>query len=248
MFTRLKQHFHPLNELTAQREKLVIPSDSPAVIQSLLDSPLPEWETPINQLDYLIIDFETTGINATSDRILSVGYLTLSHGQIDLQTARHNYICDQQIVNTESVTVNHIVPSMLTKGEPLDVAMEQLFTQMQGKILLVHGAMIEKQFIDAYLQHRYNIQHFPYLWLDTLRIEKHLTYNTSDITPLSYQLNSIRQKYALPNYPAHNALIDALSTGELFLAQINKIFSGQMPSLFQLGEGWFIDRQMGHYR
>lgn len=248
MFTRLKQHFHPLNELAIQREKLVIPANSPTVIQSLLGSPLPEWETPITQLDYLIIDFETTGVNAISDRILSVGYLTLSHGQIDIQTARHSYICDQQTVKAQSATVNHIMPSMLMEGEPLDVAMEQLFTQMQGKILLVHGAVIEKQFIDAYLQHRYNIQHFPYLWLDTLRIEKHLAYNASDITPISYQLNNIRQKYALPNYPAHNALIDALSTGELFLAQINKIFSGSIPSLFQLGEGWFIDKHLGRCR
>lgn len=39
----------------------------------------------------------------------------------------------------------------------------------------------------------------------------------------SLRLAHCRQRYNLPDYEAHNALVDALSCAELFLAQVGKM-------------------------
>jgi DNA polymerase-3 subunit epsilon len=48
-------------------------------------------------------------------------------------------------------------------------------------------------------------------------------------------LGSCRTRYGLPDYPAHNALSDALATGELLLAQASHWSQGKHMSLRQLG-------------
>ena len=39
------------------------------------------------------------------------------------------------------------------------------------------------------------------------------------VAPKDLRLHGLRERYNLPRYPAHNALSDALSAAELFLAE-----------------------------
>ncbi|MEI8634577.1 hypothetical protein P4S72_26265 [Vibrio sp. PP-XX7] len=137
-------------------------------------------------------------------------------------------------MNASSASINQIVPDALKDGLDLDDAMSQLFTQLAGKIPLVHGACIERAFIDAYFQQRFGIASAPCLWVDTLKIEKMLTYSGKTNLNRSFQLQDVRSDYRLPNYSAHSAAIDALSAAELFIAQVKSIFKSHPPRLSKL--------------
>ncbi|GLT15270.1 exonuclease domain-containing protein [Vibrio algivorus] len=225
MFENIKSQLfgHPLTKIEDARKRISINEQWPDGLRQLLSYPVPKLGTPIDSLHYLALDFETTGLNPLKSSILSIGTVPLYKSKIDVEMARHVYLNRSDGISSESAVINHIVPEMLEGGHELDQTMDKLFEMMRGKVVLVHGAVVEKQFIDHYVQQKFGIAQLPIVWIDTLKIEKCLTYIQHPET-CSYQLTDVRLKHHLPAYPAHNALIDAISCAELYLAQIVNIF------------------------
>ncbi|WP_105901215.1 exonuclease domain-containing protein [Vibrio gangliei] len=234
MLQAIKHYFHPLVKLEKQRQAIVIPETASPELTLLLETPLPEPETLLKDLEFLVLDFETTGLDFEKDSLLSIGNIQMKQNQIDMGTAAHCYVDDDQTIKAESAVINHIVPQMLIEGDRLDEAMNRLFSKMMGKVVMAHGAIIERKFIDSYIKKKYGLDGLPLIWLDTLKIEKHLTFHQK-ATALELQLNDVRKRYGLPDYNAHNALVDAISTAELYLAQKSKIF-GKNAATTTLGE------------
>lgn len=197
---------------------LKIPSLSPALRQ-LLQGPLPDGNTPVAGAPWLAFDFETSGLDARRDRILSIGCVGAEYGEIILNGASHHYVREAASINAHSAVINHITPEMLQGGGVIDDLMESLFTRLQGRIAVVHGKMVESAFIDAWLQERYGLSGLPIPWIDTLDVERQhrraIHCENADL-----RLSAIRRYYGLPDYPAHHALCDAVATAELLLAQV----------------------------
>lgn len=225
MFTHFKipKLTHPLQKLEQVRRDIVIQQDWPDSLRHLLSYPLPKPNSAINGFHFLALDFETTGIEAEDNSILSIGCVNVFESKIEIDSAEHTYLNTSCGIKPESAIINHIVPEMLLEGNELDLAMERLFEKMRGKAILVHGAMIEKSFVDFYVHSRFGLKTLPILWIDTLKIEKHLAFRQNPEF-CQLQLSDVRKKYHLPAYPSHNALIDSISCAELFLAQMVNIF------------------------
>ncbi|UPW20375.1 exonuclease domain-containing protein [Agarivorans sp. TSD2052] len=219
------KRFTPLYKLNREREKLLTNISLAPCLRDVLSHPIPQAGTPLAELEFLVFDIETTGLNAAVDNILSVGYVTLKQSVIDLKSAKHFYVSSQQSVKAETAVINHIVPEMLQDGLAIDEVMNHLFAAMCGKVLVVHGSSVEKQFIERYVRQRYFCERLPLLWLDTLTLEKSLIANANHQKNGDYRLASVRSRYGLPEYNAHSALIDAIATAELFMAQTKRIFS-----------------------
>ena len=101
-------------------------------------------------------------------------------------------------------------------------------------ILVAHGAAIERQFLQQWVSACFVLQaELPLLWLDTLALERSLAGNRHSARR-DYRLSEIRRSYGLPAYLAHNALADAVATGELLLVQMKHIFAGRRPQLGEL--------------
>jgi len=220
----LLDYFNPLNKLKRKRERYLKKNDVPDNIRALLSAPLPSISADLYQLDYLSLDFETTGFYPENDLLLSVGYLPINKQQILLSDAVESLIKSSDKIKAETAVINHIVPEMLENGSPLNEVMDGLFTAMTGKALIAHGCVIEKRFIDHYVAEQFNLPALPLLWVDTLTIEKSFTINRADSDSTDFRLTSIRARHGLPEYPAHGALIDALATAELYLALLKKRF------------------------
>ncbi|TXR51385.1 3'-5' exonuclease [Reinekea thalattae] len=223
--------FSPISHLEKKRQTLIEQENLPSVIAELLEDPLPTPESKLKDLEFLVFDLETTGLDPEKDRILSVGYLNINNLLVDISSSVHTYVQAEKHVKPEAAVINHIVPEMLTDGMPFEVAMEELFRAMKGKVLVVHGAIVEKNFIDAYVKRRYNIDSLPLIWLDTLILEKSLIRNRSDSGTGDYQLASVRERHGLPPYLAHNALSDSIATGELFIVLAKLIYGKTSPQL-----------------
>ncbi|MGR6980427.1 3'-5' exonuclease [Testudinibacter sp. P27/CKL/0425] len=220
------QRFDPLHKLEKQRQKLIQSKQCPAKLLPLFATPYPELRAELSRLHYLAIDFETTGFNPMIDNILSVAAVPIDQLTLKLSGSWHHFVADQE-VKQDTAVINHIVPEMLQSAVALDEVMAKLFTLMQGRIVIAHGSSIEKRFINHYLAIKYKLNHFPLLWLDTLKIERSLRSSAAPVPNPNYQLNAVRRRYQLPEYVAHNALSDAIAAGELFLAQLVRLFGTQ---------------------
>ncbi|MDN2663488.1 3'-5' exonuclease [Psychromonas sp. 14N.309.X.WAT.B.A12] len=228
---RIFNHFHPLNKLQRERERYLSTHQVPDNIRVLLEAPLPDLDDDIYSLDYLSLDFETSGFNPKTDSLLSVGYLPLINQQLLLSEAVETLIHTAKNVKAETAVINHIVPEMLEKGEAWNVVLDAMLTEAVGKVLIVHGSIVEKRFLNHYMAKRYKLPPLPLLWVDTLQMEKSLHIYKDNNGTDDFRLGSVRERHHLPEYSAHGALVDSLATGELYLALLKQHFEGADSSV-----------------
>ena len=219
-------YFHPLNKLKRARANYLSKHPVPDLINALLSAPLPELDDDLLGLDYLSLDFETTGFDPQSDNLLSVGYLPMTNQQLLVSDAVETLINTTERISAETAVINHIVPEMLAQGVALTDVMDALLMAMVGKVMIVHGSMIEKGFLDQYIALHYKLPPLPLLWVDTLKIEKSLSIHKNSQESADFRLASIRKRHGLPEYSAHGALVDALATGELYIVLLKKCYEG----------------------
>jgi DNA polymerase-3 subunit epsilon len=226
---QLLSYLHPLNRLERKRIKYVNQEHLPEAVATLLSVPYAGAKAKLTELDFLVLDLETSGVDPEVDHILSIGYVEITSLCLHLSSSFHTFVQSENGINPKAAVVNHIVPAMLREGLALDAAMDRLFQAMIGKVMISHGTVIEKNFIDCYVKHRYGLDPLPVLWLDTMLIEKSLFCNRDQCS--DYRLASVRKRHNLPPYLAHNALADSIAAGELFMALVKNTFGNTTPIL-----------------
>lgn len=203
-----------------QRQKTQPAAPAGSAIAQYLNSPFVDRSTPAHELEYLALDFETTGLNAKQEAILSVGYTLIKNNRIKLGQSGHHILRTNIEIPPESIVIHGITDDRARQGEPMHEVMDQLFHLMTGRVLLVHYAGVEQAFLNAYCRRQYGFD-LPTRLVDTLAIEMQ-QYRRGGRTPAANQLRlfNLRTQYGLPRYQAHDAMIDAIATAELFLAQL----------------------------
>lgn len=201
-----------------QRERAL--RRSPAgPLRDYLCVPFPNRRSDIRELTFLSVDFETTGLDIGRDHILSVGMVEVTSEGIDLASARHLLVRSARELPAQSVTIHRLTDDQIAGGIPIGEAISRLLEELAGKVLLAHNARIECGFI-----RRACADIFGGDWLAPLVDTAHLGRRTLARSGTFHHggqisLDRLRAAHRLPSYQAHNALADAIATGELFLAQ-----------------------------
>ncbi|MCW9018026.1 MAG: exonuclease domain-containing protein, partial [Kangiellaceae bacterium] len=108
----------------------------------------------------------------------------------------------------------------IDRGLAPQAALTTFLEMCNNAIVIAHFHKIERQYIQSLAQSVAG-RNLRLKMLDTFIIAKNsMQRRHQAITPSSLRLFNLRQNYGLPFYKAHNALEDALSTAELFLAQM----------------------------
>ena len=202
------------------------------IMRELLGAAWPAAATDWRELSLVALDFETTGLNAKRDRLLSYGLVKIEGGAIRLASARHQIIQARCALDEKSVTLHQITDDASAQGAALSDCLPELLQNLCGCVVLAHFAKIEKSF----LNHACNsIYQSPCLlpFIDTMQIALRLQATATDNHNINrLRLYHLRSDYRLPEYPPHNALYDALSTAELFLAQAAQMERNHQPLTF----------------
>lgn len=227
----LFQLFDPIQILNKRIERFSNSKHCPEELRSFYKKLQFTSDTPIKQCKITAIDFETTGLDIEKDQILSIGGIDISRSAIQFNTTFHFYIKNKEsVIRKESAVINQITPELLANGKDVSVAIYELLNKISGNIILVHCSYIECGFIRKILKLRRK-DPLPFLVLDTMEIERKLNKANPNI---DVRLSSIRERRKLPEYEAHNALIDSLATAEVFLAQIRDVFNNKTATLLPL--------------
>lgn len=216
----LRSLIHYIAGYEVKRKRLLKKAPS-GPLKDFLSVPFPKLDMPIEQVPILALDFETTGLDAKTDKLLSVGFVAMEHEQIKLNSCYHQIINATTQLEESNVIIHHITDEQKDRGEKLRTVVEILLQALTGKVMLVHFARIERQFLAQACMELYGMApEFPII--DTLVIAKRL-FDKRDVAydPSELRLSNLRQKYNLPPHHGHNALNDAIATAELLLAQIN---------------------------
>jgi DNA polymerase-3 subunit epsilon len=91
---------------------------------------------------------------------------------------------------------------------------------LEGRVLLVHHAGLDKLLLDRLSLLRYEARlYVPYV--DTMALELRNQQRQHHIeSRKSLRLAELRAHFGLPRYSAHDSLVDAIATAELLIAMV----------------------------
>lgn len=210
------------------RRKRALARATPGVLHDYLSQPFPDGRADCRDTVIAAVDLETTGLDPQKDHILSVGLVEIHGMSIRLGTAWHEVVSIETDIPAESAVIHQITDDhAAATGKPLEEVLPELLRHLRGKVMLVHYSRIEQQFIDAACRRLYGAP-FVVPIIDTLVLGRRLFERRNhNIQTGDLRLFNLRPRYNLPHYKAHNALSDALSTAELFLAMAAEISPGK---------------------
>lgn len=189
-------------------------------------------ETPLSDIEFVALDFETTGLDSQQNSIISIGLAPFNLRRIFCRKAKKWYLNPQDKLQENSIIIHGITHSDLQGAPDLLLILEQLLDELAGKVVVVHYRHIERDFLDHALRLLIN-EGIVFPVIDTMQIEANLQRAKSQgilsfFKPkhkVSIRLANSRERYNLPAYAPHDALTDAIATAELLQAQINYHFS-----------------------
>lgn len=194
-----------------------------------------DGNTPIGDIEFIAMDFETTGLDSDKDDIITIGIVPFTLNRIYLNRAKHWIVRPRQKLDENSVVIHGITHSDIIDAPDLAEIMEEVLAELSGKIVVVHYRHIERDFLDKALKLRIG-EGIEFPVVDTMEIESLIQKRTTSglwnklkgKKPESVRLGQSRTRYGLPAYTPHHALTDAVATAELFQAQIAHHYNPQL--------------------
>lgn len=209
---------------------------SSTAIQQFFSTPLPDPETPISEVPMVAMDMETTGLDERRHAIISVGLVPFTLNRIKLAERRYWVVNPSRPLAEASIAYHHITHSEIAHAPDLDDILNPLLAQLAGKLVVVHFRNIERPFLEAAVKARRG-EGVLFPMIDTMSLEARLHRQTLwarfrrwlGRPPVSIRLHASRERYGLPAYQGHHALVDALATAELLQAQIATHYRPETP-------------------
>lgn len=172
-------------------------------------------DRPWRDVEYAVVDLETTGLDLRRDCIASYGVAIVRQGRIVAAENIYGLVRPDCALSPESITVHALRPDDLTEAPPVSDAVDVIEQALTGRVLVAHAAWIEESFLsrafaDSGKKLRCSV-------IDTAAMARAAGWDTAarrgepNLEWLSGQLN-------LPVFSPHHALGDASTTAQVFLA------------------------------
>lgn len=183
-----------------------------------LSASMPARKTPWRELEFTVIDLETTGLNRLRDEIVSFATVSVSNGRVSLADARYELVRPRRMPGEETSRIHGLREADLIEAPPLEDLLDVLLEAMAGRILVAHVAAIEVGFLSealaaSGLRMRNRFVDTAELALELSRLRRE---RPPEKEPIG--LSELARSLSLPVHRRHTADGDALTTAQAFIA------------------------------
>ncbi len=163
---------------------------------------------------YCVLDLETTGFSATTEKITEVGIMKVKNGEVIDQFSC--FVNPQKHIPQRVTEVTNITDDMVKDAETIEQVFPQILAFIEGSVLVAHNAPFDMGFLK---QNAINLGYeFDYTYLDTLSLAK-------DLFPdyKKYKLGKIAENLGIKVEVAHRALDDVDTTVKVFHVMLDML-------------------------
>lgn len=177
-------------------------------------------EMAIEDVSYIVIDTELTGLDPKRDSIISIGAVKISRNGIDLGKTFHRLIKASTDLKPESIVIHGITPSDLTEKPPIEEVLPEFLEFCGSDIIIGHFISIDIHFLRKGCK-KVGLE-FENPYIDTYEIYKWIKGNSGSFSRHYEEegngkdLFSIAREYDIPVKGGHDALSDAFITAQIF--------------------------------
>jgi DNA polymerase-3 subunit epsilon len=162
------------------------------------------------------VDVETTGLDPDHDEVISYAVVPIREGRIASGEHLSGLVRPRRRPSPESIRVHGLRACDLTDAPaPADVA-PRLVEALAGSMLVVHHAYVERTFLGPILAAAG--MRFPRRVADTEVLGRLWLAGLDRPSPRVLALSKLAAELGLPVHRPHDALGDALTTAQSFLA------------------------------
>lgn len=188
----------------------------------------PPRDKPLNEVRFVVFDTETTGLDLTKNRLLSIAGVGMSGLEVKLDDAFEVMVAQTDVGGAEAAVVHGLVCGDLSEGLPEDEAAARFLAYVGDAVLVAHHAAFDLRMLQkAIAPHR-----GAKVWsasIDTAQLAKRvedgpMTSNDAHgrDSRNAYQLDSLVERYRIDVAERHTAAGDALATALLFQRLLRK--------------------------
>ncbi len=102
-------------------------------------------DVPWQEIDVALVDVETTGRDASVDRVVELGIAVGRHGEI---VARYNWLINPGIpIPAEVTAIHHITDEMVAKKPRFEVVASEIASALKGCVPAAYNALFDRAFV-----------------------------------------------------------------------------------------------------
>ena len=183
----------------------------------------------LEQVRFVVFDTETTGLDSSNDRILSIGAVSVSGNSIHISDVFERFLIQEKF-NTETVEIHGILKTGDQQKIPEQQAIQEFLAYVRNSILIAHHAAFDVNMINQALK-RLGLPRLKNKVLDTGILFKKL----NEVANKHYGLDFLCEEFKVPTNDRHTATGDAFITAQIFLklmARMKKERSVTLDDLF----------------
>ncbi len=217
-----------------RRRAAGLPAELPAAVRDYLARPRSAVRgVPIATTRFAVLDTETTGLDARSDRLLSIGGVAVVEGVVRAADSYECVVTGDDVGGT-AATIHGMTRRDVRAGRPLPEALAGLLEWLGDAVLVAHHVAFDAAILDRHLA-----EAFPglagrgrrgrVLWnpsLDTALLARRVELGTGrhgdghgGATPESGSLglDAVCERYGVRIHGRHTAAGDALATAMVLM-------------------------------
>lgn len=180
-----------------------------------------DYDLPVEEASYVVIDTELTGLDLRRDAIISIGALKMSGTGIDLGRTFHRLIKPTTPLKPESIIIHGITPSELIESPPLEEIIAEFIDFCGNDIVVGHFVSIDMHFLKREIKRICSLD-FQNPCIDTFVIYRWIKGSAGSFSrhysegKNGKDLFSIAREYGISVKKGHNAQGDAFMTAQVF--------------------------------
>jgi DNA polymerase-3 subunit epsilon len=172
-------------------------------------------KTPWRLANFCVVDLELSGLDSRHDEIVSYAAVPVDFGRVIVGGALYGLCKPTRPLVEPSVLVHGIRTVDVADALPLDEAIQPIIAAMTGRVTVAHVAWVERSFLSSAFKRQGIRLREPVL--DTNSLGRLLAFERGAPSP-PRSLTQLAQSLNLPVHRQHNALGDALTTAQVFIA------------------------------
>ncbi len=194
-----------------------------------LAAPWPDPHRAWRSTPFTVLDLETSGLKPRQDAILAIGLIDIDGGRIRMESAWETLVAPPpgQPVGVPAIRVHGLMPDRLASAPSPAEVLPTLARRLAGRVLVVHVGEVDRPFLNRTFRDLWQCG----LWmptLDTARmtfwLDSHPQLGGRDQQDVPYRrLADIARSLGIPPGRQHDALEDALTCAQVFLAQAARL-------------------------
>jgi DNA polymerase-3 subunit epsilon len=198
-------------------------------------------ETPVDEVRFVVLDSETTGLDPRKDRLITIGAVAVIGGEIVLDDSYEALLKVEY--NTSAITVHGVTRDESRQGLDEPVALEQFLAYLKDGVIVGHHINHDVETFNAGYERHWGFR-MKNLSLDTMALALVLEADGAFAQMdnfKNFSLDALCDRFGVIPHDRHTAPGDAFMTAQVFLRLLRfakRVGRATLGQIRQLPPDW----------